>query len=116
MEHQKQKISSLSDALSDEKKRGDIDEKHLKRTVLAKERFRSKVNYYARRKAKATNTELYTRLNDNYVSLTVLVELYTYNTKLLVSVITCFPSVMCVGEYICMFVEVGVHRGSVFKA
>ena len=73
VEHQKQKISSLSDALSGEKKRSDIDEKRLKRTVLAKERFRSKVNYYARRKAKATNTELYTRLNDIQVEFDSIV-------------------------------------------
>ena len=64
VEHQRQKISTLLVTLSDEKKRGDIDEKHLKRTVFAKERFCSKVNYYARNKVKAANTELYSRLND----------------------------------------------------
>ena len=67
IENQKQQISSLSDALSDEKKKSDSDEKRYKKAVLAKEKFRSKAYYYSRKKmvdAKTTNAGLYTRLSD----------------------------------------------------
>ena len=48
---------------------------------MAKERFRSKVNYYARRKAKATNTELYTRLNDIRVEFDSIVNVLKQSMK-----------------------------------
>ena len=67
IESQKQQISSLSDALSDEKKKCESGEKLRRKAVQAKEKYRSKANYYSRKKvaeAKNTNARLYDRLND----------------------------------------------------
>ena len=67
IECQKQQISSLSDALSDEKKKCESGERLRRKAVQAKEKYRSKANYYSRKKvaeAKNTNARLYDRRSD----------------------------------------------------